>query len=154
MEMNNYLEIFVNHMELLRKIKQDAGKGHFSLLVMLLGMSIILSGCFFRGQVRHLTSDVCLINENLRKEEVLQLMGPPELRNLTPEGTELWVYYDARKSFLRKLPLVGPGLGYVRYDVVTVNFVEEIVQRCNYRFFSEEEFSEHIKGSGGIVEHE
>ncbi|MBU0731142.1 MAG: hypothetical protein KKE17_06865 [Proteobacteria bacterium] len=111
-----------------------------AVLAAILTVTLLLPGCFYQQRIRHLQSDVCLIKENTGKNEVYSLFGPPAHSVRTESGEETWVYYDVKKSFLRKLPLVGTVLGYEKYHVVTVAFLADSVRTCEYRFLSKDEF--------------
>ena len=100
-----------------------------------------LCGCFNSKPVRHLSSDVCLLIPNMTtKEEVLKLIGQPNQRLTTQQGQEIWYYYDAKKSLLRKTPYVGDKLGDENFDLVTVTFTGGRVVTCAYRSLTQEEF--------------
>ena len=110
------------------------------LLVLLL--ILFLAGCH-RQPVRHLSSDACLLLPgNTTKQEVLSYLGTPDQRRMDPQQGEMWVYYEANKSFLRKTPLLGDNLGDEQYDVVVVTFQNDQVRTCVYRSFTEEQFKQ------------
>jgi hypothetical protein len=101
----------------------------------------LIAGCSASMPVRHLSSDVCLVMpESTTKAEVLSFLGEPDRRQHQPEGEETWFYYKKNESFLRKLPVVGPRLGWSNYEIVTVSFVGEQVRTCIYRQLEPEEF--------------
>jgi len=101
---------------------------------------LLLPAC--HGQpVRHLSSDVCLLLPGqMSKKDVIGYLGEPDQRRTGAEGQEVWVYSEAKKSTLRKFPLVGHRLGSENYDVVTVTFAGDRVQACVYRSLDEAEF--------------
>ena len=103
----------------------------------------ILSGCFYNEPVRHLASDICLISPNLTAQEVVTALGPPDAKRQSELG-EVWLYYEVKKSTLRKTPFLGPRLGSENYNVVTITFAGDRVHTCVYRAFDEEE----MKASG------
>ena len=108
-----------------------------------------LSGCsLFRGPVRHLASDVCLMTQGTTRQEVLAYMGPPDDQQVDKYG-EMWIYYQVNKSLLRKTPYIGDNLGTEDVDVVTVRFEGDKVITCAYRSLTAEEFKK-----SGIVRHD
>ena len=115
-------------------------RGRLLYAVITLACLLVLSGCFYRDPVRHLASDICLVTPNLSQEEVLAMLGPPVLRRVTPEEGETWIYYEAKKSTLRKTPYLGDRMGYENYQVATITFFAGQVRTCVYRALTEEEF--------------
>ncbi len=102
-----------------------------------------LAGCSTKPYVRHLASDVCLISEGqTTKKEILVFMGQPEEKRNLSEDSEEWIYYQVKKSLLRKTPYVGEKLGSEDYDLVLINFKGDIVRATTYRLLSEKEFIE------------
>jgi hypothetical protein len=106
-------------------------------------LSLVATGCFYREPVRHLSSDICLITPNLTQQEVLSSLGPPNQKQQAEQG-EIWIYYQVKKSMLRKTPYVGEKLGAEDYEVITVTFAGDTVSTCVYRAYNEEE----LKKSG------
>ena len=109
-------------------------------------LALVATGCFYREPVRHLSSDICLITPNLTQQEVLSSLGPPDQRQKGEQG-EVWVYYQVKKSLLRKTPYVGEKMGSEDYEVVTITFAGDTVSTCLYRAYSEEE----LKKSGVTI---
>lgn len=100
-----------------------------------------LSGCFFsREPVRHLASDVCLITPDLTQKQVLDILGPPNHQKHSAEEGDTWIYYEVKKSLLRKTPYIGERLGNEDYEVITISFVGGQVRTCAYRALEKEEF--------------
>jgi len=121
----------------------------YLLLACCLFSLLFFSGCGQKKQVRHLTSDVCLLLPGqMSKKDVLSFMGEPNLRRAGDDGKMEWIYYDVRKSSLRKTPLVGDKMGHENYDVVKVTFDGELIFTCVYRSYDEKEFA----GLGIVVE--
>ena len=99
-----------------------------------------IGGCA-KKNVRHLASDVCLVNpEQSTKEQVLAYLGLPDEQYELAEGGEIWVYYDEEKTVLRDTPYIGEKIGEKNYETVKVTFKGDIVQTCVYRLLTEEEF--------------
>jgi outer membrane protein assembly factor BamE (lipoprotein component of BamABCDE complex) len=109
---------------------------------------VILAGCSsFSSPVRHLSSDVCLVMpESTTRQEVLSFLGEPDKKITTADNGETWLYLKVKKSFSRKMPLVGERLGSHDYETVTVTFDADLVKTCFYRQFDEDEFSNFITG--------
>jgi hypothetical protein len=80
--------------------------------------------------------------EKTTKEQVLTYLGQPNEQYEMAEGGELWVYYDAKKTVLRKTPYIGDKLGEKKYEMVKITFAGDIVQAVTYRSLTEEEFEE------------
>ena len=111
-------------------------------LVILAALFMGLAGCA-KKNVRHLASDVCLVTpEQTTKEQVLSYLGQPDEQYEMAEGGEIWIYYDVRKDILRNTPYVGDRIGEQKYEMVKVQFGEDIVKTCIYRLLTEEEFQE------------
>lgn len=108
----------------------------FSLLC---GLIFILFGC--SAPVRHINSDVCLVQQGNSPKEVMAVLGPPNLKKQTAAG-ELWTYYSAKESPLKRTPGVNLLFGTVSYDVVHVSFVNNVVSNCQYRHATESEFEQ------------
>lgn len=91
--------------------------------------------------VKHLSSDASLIiPARTTKQEVVNYMGVPDEKITRPDG-EVWRYYQANKSLLRKTPYIGGAMGYEEYDVVVITFSGEVVASCVYRLFNEQDFT-------------
>lgn len=123
-------------------------KSYFIILLLLL-----LQGCFYQNRIQHLASDVCLIKENIEKEDVVRVLGRPVVIRKTEEGAEKWIYYTSEKSFLRSLPFFGERFkwGHEKFHVATVVFSGDNVIECVYRFLDSEDIIA-IIGSGKIDE--
>jgi len=100
----------------------------------------MLGGCFSRHPVRHLASDIGLVNRGASVEEVQAILGPPDHQK-KEANVDVWIYVESRKSFLRKTPYLGDRLGSERFEVATVSFRNGLVVDTSYRALSEEEFS-------------
>ncbi|MDH4320254.1 MAG: hypothetical protein OEV73_02020 [Desulfobulbaceae bacterium] len=104
---------------------------------------LLLPGCWHGEQVRHLSSDVCLLLPGqMTQKDVLAYLGEPNQRRADAEGRMVWLYYEVRKSTMRKTPFLGKRLGYEEYDVVTITFAGDTMQACVYRSLDEKEFAE------------
>ena len=105
---------------------------------------LLLPGCFGGGgQVRHLSSDVCLlVPEQMSQKDVLGYLGEPNQRRAGADGRMVWLYYEVRQSTMRKTPFLGKRLGSQEYDVVTITFVGDTMQACVYRALDEKAFAE------------
>lgn len=104
---------------------------------------LLSSACFRHDPVRHLSSDASLlIPGQTTKQEVLTFMGEPDERRVLLNEHEIWIYYQVKKSLLRKAPYVGDRLGTEEYDVMSVSFADDKVKTCVFRLYSEEEFKQ------------
>lgn len=114
-----------------------------SFIITFLLILFTLSGCLNNEPVRHLSSDASLIiSGHTTREQIMSFMGSPAVQEQGPGNTETWIYYQMNKSLMRKAPHIGHRLGYEEYDVVTVTFIDDVVQESRYRLLSEEEFRE------------
>ena len=111
---------------------------HFTIVLIIL---LNVYGCSSKEAVRHLSSDACLIvPENNTNKEVQEILGPPDHITKSVAGkSETWIYYQVRKSFLKKMPLLGKKFGHEEYDVITVSFENAHVKKCIYRSLSKED---------------
>ena len=109
-------------------------------LAILLLVVINVYGCSAKEPVRHLSSDVCLIvPEDNNNKEVREILGAPDhIKKNESDKSETWVYYQVRKSFLKKMPLLGKKYGSEEYDVITVSFENGKVKKCIYRSVGKE----------------
>jgi hypothetical protein len=110
-------------------------------LAILLLVLINVYGCSSKEAVRHLSSDVCLIvPENNNKKEVQEILGPPDnIKKNETDKSETWIYYQVRKSTLKKMPLIGKKFGSAEYDIITVSFENARVKKCIYRSVNKED---------------
>lgn len=113
-------------------------------------VALLASSCGGKAtQVRNLSSDVCLVMpESTTRQEVLSFLGEPDKKMSRGDNLEMWLYLDVKKSFSRKMPLVGDNLGHETYETVTVTFEADLVRACFYRQFDEKEFAEFSKDLG------
>lgn len=119
----------------------DAGLNRFTLMSVWL-LAVFLAGCAgVSTPVRHLSSDVCLVMpESTTRQEVLSFLGEPDRKIVTGEKSEVWIYQEASKSFLKKIPWLGENLGTQNFETVTVSFEGDLVKTCLYRQFDETEY--------------
>ena len=98
------------------------------------------TGCA-KKNIRHLSSDVCLITPEVStKEQVLTYLGPPDEQYEMEDGSETWFYYEEKKSLLTDTPYIGNKIGDKNYETIKVTFTGEVVRTCVYRSLSQEEF--------------
>ena len=110
-------------------------------LLGLLALLTLCAGCESKEYIRHLTSDACLITpQQSTKKELQAYLGPPDKKKTLANGNEEWTYFQENQSLLRKTPYIGQKLGSEDYDVMIVVFHGEVVDACQYRMFTEEEF--------------
>lgn len=109
------------------------------ILFLFLATLVLATGGCSRKNVRHLASDVCMISKGISQQEVLTYLGPPDERKAGETG-EIWIYYQVKKSTLRKTPFIGDNLGTEDVEMATIQFVGDQVITCVYRSFTPEEF--------------
>jgi hypothetical protein len=109
---------------------------YFALVFTLICVSF---GC--SSSIRHISSDVCLVKQGNSPKEVMDILGSPQVKTETDTG-ELWTYYTARKSPLKRTPGINLLFGTVTYDVIYVTFEDNIVANCQYRHANEQEFKQ------------
>jgi hypothetical protein len=120
-------------------------------LLGLLTLLLLSFGCTSKEYVRHLNSDASLITpQQSTKQDINAYLGPPDKKQPLANGSEEWTYFQQNKSLLRKTPYVGAplGLGSEHYDVMVIVFHGEIVDTCQYRMFTKEEFDKSHIDSG------
>lgn len=110
-------------------------------IMLLTGAVLSLTGCSSGEYVRHLASDACLIvPRQSTKKDLLAYLGEPDRKLVLPDNSEKWIYYQTKKSLLRKTPYIGDKMGSQTYDTVFVIVDGEVVKNCTYRLLTEEEF--------------
>ncbi len=109
------------------------------LLALLCTLTSLIFGC--SSPVHHMSSNVCLVQQGNSPKEVMDVLGPPNVKKQIATG-ELWTYYTAQKSPLKRTPGVNLMFGTVTYDVVHITFVNSVVSDCQYRYATEEEFKQ------------
>jgi outer membrane protein assembly factor BamE (lipoprotein component of BamABCDE complex) len=107
-------------------------------------LTLFLFGC--SSSVRHICSDVCLVKQGNTPKQVMDILGPPNMKTPTETG-ELWNYYTAQQSPLKRTPGVGMLFGTVTYDVIHITFTDNVVSNCQYRHANEQEFKQFKKDS-------
>ncbi|MEN8142832.1 MAG: hypothetical protein ABFQ82_04465 [Thermodesulfobacteriota bacterium] len=122
----------------------------FGSAVLFVATALFVVGCGGKSsQVRHLSSDVCLVMpDSTTRQEVLSFLGEPDRKISKGENRETWFYLDVSKSFSKRMPLVGEKLGSAIYETVTVTFEADLVRTCFYRHFDKNEFEEYSKDLG------
>ena len=111
------------------------------LCSILTAVLLTLAGCSGGGYTRHLTSDASLLTPGkTTKKDVLSVLGQPAEKQVLNEQGEVWIYYQIKKSTLRKTPYLGSKMGYEEYDVLNVTFSGDLVNHSVYRALTEEEF--------------
>ena len=108
----------------------------FFLLTMLL---VLLGGCHSKP-VRHLASDVSLIQPGVTTlTEVHQYLGEPKgIREVSP-GVKEYVYSEDTISFWGKMPVLGSMVGPSGYEMIILTIQGEVVQDVVFRNFNEKD---------------
>ena len=113
----------------------------FLYLILFTGLLLLPTGCSRPKPVQHLAADACLISPKLSsRQDVINYLGEPAESQKKEDGREVWIYYQANKSTLRKTPYVGDKLGSEEYDVLHITFTGDIVETCTYRSMTKKEF--------------
>ncbi len=107
--------------------------------LLIYSLALFLFGC--GAPVRHMNSDVCLIKQGNSPKEVMTVLGVPNVKSETSTG-ELWTYYSAQKSALKRTPVMRMMFGTISYDVVYVTFANNMVSNCQYRYANVDEFKQ------------
>jgi len=124
----------------------------YALFFLLTTMAALIAACASH-EVRHLASDASLVAPGqTSQQQILGLLGPPDQKEKLAQGGELWRYYQANKSLLRKTPYIGDHLGYEKYDVLTITFRDQRVVECVYRQLDEEDFAKLGIDAGAAAE--
>jgi len=120
---------------------------HIPLIIIVVGLLLVLAGCFRPKPVQHLAADACLITPKLStRQDVLNYLGEPAESQKHEDGSEEWIYYQVNKSLLRKTPYIGDKLGNEEYDVLYITFTGDNVVTCTYRSLSKKEFQNDVAG--------
>ena len=96
--------------------------------VVLLALTVcLLSGCYI-NPVRHLAADIALVQVGQStREDVLIYLGDPDEQQVLEDGTEKWLYTQAKKSGFEKTPLLGKYLGSPEINRAVITFANGIV---------------------------
>jgi hypothetical protein len=82
----------------------------------------LLSGCYI-NPVRHLAADIALVQVGQStQEDVLIFLGDPDEQQVLENGTEKWLYTQAKKSGFEKTPLLGKYLGSPEVSRAVITF--------------------------------
>ncbi|NPB09867.1 MAG: hypothetical protein GXO17_05880 [Thermodesulfobacteria bacterium] len=82
---------------------------------------------------RNLASEACLIRKGVStKQEVYQLLGPPDKVVRQPPNIEEWYYYHVNEDTLSKLPLLGKKLGEEEVEILRIRFTGDRASDCIY----------------------
>ena len=109
-------------------------------LIWVMLISLVVAGCYSKP-VRHLASDAALIKPGeSTREDVLTFLGEPDEQEILGEGVEKWVFREYESSMLKGTPVVGKYFGAPDYGTVTVILKNNIVAKCLYGAYDDEEF--------------
>ena len=87
----------------------------------------LLSGCYI-NPVRHLAADIALVQVGQStREDVLIFLGDPDEQQVLENGTEKWLYTQAKKSGFEKTPFLGKYLGSPEVNRAVITFANGIV---------------------------
>ncbi|ADH86955.1 hypothetical protein [Desulfurivibrio alkaliphilus] len=107
-------------------------------LIMLILLTV--AACAGRThQVRHLASDVGMLERGDHQEEVLAMMGPPDQRRTLADGGAQLIYLEHRKSRMKR-SLLFRWLGHEDFHLAVVTLHDGRVSNLVYRLLSPEEF--------------
>jgi hypothetical protein len=114
--------------------------------LLLIVLVALLPGCY-KQSIRHVASDISLLQSgSTTREEVLLYWGEPEQRRFDAENREVWIYYQVKKSFLRRTPIIGGSMGSEQYDLAIITFDGDVVRNCTYRSLTEREMKKFEMG--------
>ena len=123
-----------------------------AIFLLLAVVTLLFSGCASH-EIRHLASDASLISPGqTSQQQILGLLGPPDQKQELKQGGEVWRYYQANKSLMRKTPFVGSHLGTENYDLLTITFRDQRVVDCVYRQLNQKEFAKLGIDTGAATE--
>ena len=107
----------------------------------ILFLALLLVGCS-GTPTRHLVSDVCMIQAGqTSRADVLKLMGDPDSKRMVTPEREEWVYYEESRALLQDTPLVGAAFDPDGYHMVVITLSGDIVSRCHYSGYEDDEFN-------------
>ena len=102
------------------------------LFFLIVFLALVLLNCSGAPE-RNLASEACLIRKGFStRQEVYQLLGPPDKIERTPSGREDWYYYHVNESTLKKVPLLGKKLGKEEIEVLRISFQGDRALDCIY----------------------
>jgi len=108
--------------------------------ILLLGILVFFTGCATHT-VRHLASDASLITiGKSTKNDVLTYLGQPDSERMVSADTKQWVYFEERKSFLQKAPVIGKAFSPAGYGMLLITFKGDLVVDCRYSSYNKDEF--------------
>ncbi|MDF1615705.1 hypothetical protein [Desulfurivibrio dismutans] len=90
-------------------------------------------------QVRHLASDISMLERGDREQEVLAMMGPPDHRRSLADGGAELLYLEHRQSRMKR-SLLFSWLGNEDFHLAVVTLHDGRVSNLAYRLLSAEEF--------------
>lgn len=98
----------------------------------LIGLTILILSSCSGPPKRYLATSASLINPGHAKEDVTQLMGPPDASRVNQEGEEEWYYYNKHRSFTDNIPVVRSIAGSGKVEALQVVISGDKVKKVQY----------------------
>lgn len=76
---------------------------------------------------RYLAIEAGLISKGQTKDEVVNLMGPPQATRKRDADKEEWYYYEINQPFYHSIPLIGSKISEKRIESIRIIFKENNV---------------------------
>ena len=100
---------------------------------------LLLSGCYNKP-VRHLASDASLIKPGeSTRVDVLQYLGEPNGHRNIGTGIEEYVYYEGKRSLLRRSPVIGAMMDDEGYEMLIITLSDDLVTDSEFRTYKKGE---------------
>ncbi len=81
---------------------------------------------------RYLANQASWVKPGDSRATVLELLGPPDVRMAGDASGEEWYYYNKKRHFWNKIPLLGSHLGKERLEVLQIVFNGDVVSKVLY----------------------
>ncbi len=81
---------------------------------------------------RYLDNQASWVKPGDSKDKVLDLLGPPDARKASPSSLEEWYYYNKKRRFWNKIPLLGSHLGGQQEEILLITFKNNVVSKVLY----------------------
>ena len=107
----------------------------------LIGMTLLLllCGCYSKP-IRHLASDASLIKAGeSTRVDVLQYLGEPNGHRKVGAGIEEYVYYESKRNFLQRSPVIGSMMDDEGHEVLIITLTGDLVTSSVFRTFKKGE---------------
>ncbi len=107
----------------------------YQRLIIAVSTLLLLAGCYSKP-VRHLASDAGLIKAGAStRQDVLRYLGEPNGHRTVAPGVEELVYFEDRRNFLQRSPVLGSWLDAEGYEMLIITLTGDLVTDAEFRTF-------------------